>query len=65
MTTPDDAKARAAKTYNMASDRFDDPANSFWARYDATGEEPTYSDCAVFYGPRASMPDPRGPLPFS
>jgi len=33
MTTPDEAKARAAATYNAAADTYDDPANSFWARF--------------------------------
>jgi ubiquinone/menaquinone biosynthesis C-methylase UbiE len=33
MPTPDDAKARAATTYNAAADRYDDPANSFWERF--------------------------------
>ena len=33
MTTPEDAKARAAKTYNLACDHYDDPANSFWQRF--------------------------------
>jgi len=33
METPDEAKARAAKTYNSASDHFDDAANSFWQRF--------------------------------
>jgi hypothetical protein len=33
MTTPEDAKARAAATYNAAADFFDDPANSFWDRF--------------------------------
>jgi len=33
MPTPQDAKAKAAITYNAASDRFDDPANSFWAHF--------------------------------
>ena len=31
--TPDDAKARAAATYNAASDFYDDFANSFWDRF--------------------------------
>lgn len=30
---PDDAKTRAAATYNAAADSYDDPANSFWARF--------------------------------
>lgn len=29
----DQAKARAAATYNAASDAYDDPANSFWSRF--------------------------------
>lgn len=33
MATPDDAKARAAATYNAAADAYDDPANSFWDRF--------------------------------
>jgi ubiquinone/menaquinone biosynthesis C-methylase UbiE len=33
MTTPGDAQARAAATYNAAADRYDDPANSFWERF--------------------------------
>ena len=33
MPTPDDAKARAAATYNAAADHYDDPANAFWARF--------------------------------
>jgi SAM-dependent methyltransferase len=33
MATPDDAKARAAATYNAAADFYDDPANSFWDRF--------------------------------
>jgi ubiquinone/menaquinone biosynthesis C-methylase UbiE len=33
MTTPDEAKAKAATTYNAAADFYDDPANSFWARF--------------------------------
>jgi ubiquinone/menaquinone biosynthesis C-methylase UbiE len=35
MTTcnPDDAKRRAAATYNAASDHYDDAANSYWERY--------------------------------
>src|SRR5215470_8786517 len=28
-----DAQARAATTYNAAADRYDDPANTFWARF--------------------------------
>jgi ubiquinone/menaquinone biosynthesis C-methylase UbiE len=33
MGTPEEAKTRAAITYNAASDRYDDPANSFWERF--------------------------------
>ena len=33
MTTLDDAKAKAATTYNAASDFYDHPANTFWERY--------------------------------
>lgn len=33
MTTPLDAKARAATTYNAAADVYDDPANTFWSRF--------------------------------
>ena len=33
MATPDDAKAKAATTYNAAADYYDDPANSFWERF--------------------------------
>jgi ubiquinone/menaquinone biosynthesis C-methylase UbiE len=33
MATPDDAKDRAAATYNAAADYYDDPANSFWERF--------------------------------
>jgi ubiquinone/menaquinone biosynthesis C-methylase UbiE len=33
MPTPEDAKARAAATYNAAADRYDDTANSFWSRF--------------------------------
>jgi SAM-dependent methyltransferase len=33
MPTPDDARSRAALTYNTAADFFDDPANSFWDRF--------------------------------
>ena len=29
----DDARARAARTYNAAADTYDDPANSFWERF--------------------------------
>jgi hypothetical protein len=34
MATPNDAKARAAASYNAAADRYDDPANLFWERFD-------------------------------
>jgi ubiquinone/menaquinone biosynthesis C-methylase UbiE len=33
VSTPEDAKARAAATYNAAADRYDDAANSFWRRF--------------------------------
>jgi len=33
MATPDDARAKAATTYNAAADHYDDPANSFWERF--------------------------------
>ena len=33
MSALDEAKARAATTYNAAADFYDDPANSFWARF--------------------------------
>ena len=33
MTTRDEARAKAAATYNAAADRYDDPANEFWARF--------------------------------
>jgi ubiquinone/menaquinone biosynthesis C-methylase UbiE len=33
MATPNDAKARAAATYNAAADRYDDQANLFWERF--------------------------------
>ena len=33
MQTVDDERARAARTYNSASDNYDDPANSFWQRF--------------------------------
>lgn len=33
MSTPEDAKAKAAATYNAASDHYDDAANSFWGRF--------------------------------
>jgi len=31
--TPEEAKARAIRTYNAAADVYDDPANSFWERF--------------------------------
>jgi len=31
--TPEEAKQRAATTYNAAADVYDDPANSFWERF--------------------------------
>ncbi len=33
LPTPDQAKAKAASTYNVAADHYDDPANSFWERH--------------------------------
>ena len=33
MSTIDDAKKKAAETYNSAADYFDHPANTFWERY--------------------------------
>ncbi len=33
MSTPEDAKQKAAATYNAASDFYDHPVNSFWERY--------------------------------
>ena len=33
MGTDEDAKRRAAATYNAASDYYDDPANTFWERF--------------------------------
>ena len=33
MSTLDDAKSKAAATYDAAADFYDDPANSFWARF--------------------------------
>ena len=33
MTTLEDAKTKAATTYNTAADFFDHPANTFWGRY--------------------------------
>ena len=35
VSTPDAAKAAATTTYNAAADSYDDPANSFWARFGA------------------------------
>jgi len=35
----DEARARAAKTYNAAADFYDDPANSFWERFGRTTVE--------------------------
>jgi len=32
-TVKDEARAKAAATYNAASDRFDEPALSFWDRF--------------------------------
>jgi ubiquinone/menaquinone biosynthesis C-methylase UbiE len=32
-TTADEARVRAATTYNAAADFYDDPANSFWERF--------------------------------
>lgn len=32
-TKADEARARAARTYNAAADAYDDPANSFWERF--------------------------------
>ena len=32
-TSADEARARAARTYNAAADVYDDPANSFWERF--------------------------------
>src|SRR5262245_33982111 len=31
--TPDEAKTKAAATYNATADSYDHPANSFWARF--------------------------------
>src|SRR5262249_40399913 len=31
--TADDARVKAAATYNAAADRYDDPANVFWERF--------------------------------
>ncbi len=33
MSNPEDAKQKAALTYNAASDHYDHPANTFWERY--------------------------------
>ena len=33
MGIPEDAKTKAANTYNAASDHYDHPANSFWERF--------------------------------
>jgi ubiquinone/menaquinone biosynthesis C-methylase UbiE len=33
MATPEEAKKKAAGTYNAAADSYDHPANSFWDRY--------------------------------
>lgn len=33
MTTPPDARDKAATTHNAAADRFDDPSNTFWERF--------------------------------
>lgn len=33
METQEDARTRAATTYNAASDHYDDPSNSFWERF--------------------------------
>jgi len=33
MGTPDDAKTKAASTYNSAADYYDHSANSFWERF--------------------------------
>ena len=33
MQTPEEAKAKAANTYNSASDHYDDAVNSFWQRF--------------------------------
>lgn len=33
MSTTDDAKARAATTFNAAAEFYDDPANTFWERF--------------------------------
>ena len=33
MATGDEAQAKAAATYNVAADSYDDPANAFWDRF--------------------------------
>ena len=33
MPTTDEARAKAAATYNAAADCYDDALNSFWARF--------------------------------
>jgi hypothetical protein len=33
MAVQGEAQARAAAAYNAAADSYDDPANSFWARF--------------------------------
>src|SRR5262245_31578080 len=33
MSSPDEARAKAAATYNSAADAYDDPANTFWDRF--------------------------------
>jgi ubiquinone/menaquinone biosynthesis C-methylase UbiE len=33
MGTPDEAKTKAASTYDAAADAYDDPANTFWERF--------------------------------
>lgn len=33
MGTPEEAKAKAASTYDAAADAYDDPANTFWERF--------------------------------
>jgi ubiquinone/menaquinone biosynthesis C-methylase UbiE len=33
VATPDDARSKAAATYNAAADRYDDAANTFWERF--------------------------------
>ena len=33
MSAHDDMKARTRRTYDAASDHYDDPANTFWARF--------------------------------